>query len=491
MRVRFLLWLCAAAVFVGFCESASGETGYFALFMDGKKVGHAMQIREVADGNVRTTENSSITLTRANMPISVKMSETSIETVDGKPLGFESIQDMGLFAMKVSGKIDAQGSVVVTVESMGNKQEQIIQWPAGAVMSEGLRLLTLKKGLKEGMQYTAKLFSPALMQALDINVVVGAKEQVDLLGRVVTLTKTTTTFEMPGSGPITSTSYVTDELEVQKNIMPLMGMTVEMIACEKEFALSENDILDVVDKMFLVSPQVIKKINGVKSITYSLKSADEAEKLQIPSTDNQQVSVKGNVATVTVERSVIPKGGKFPYRGKDKRMLKALKPTRFVQSDHEHVIKLAKRAVGRTKNAGEAVKKIETFVANYMENKNLSVGYASAAEVAVSKQGDCSEFSVLTAAMCRAVGIPAEVVMGIAYVDEFGNIKNRFGGHAWVQVYVGQRWYGIDSTFKSSGRGGYDAGHIALAVGHGDPEDFFGLVSSLGKFEIEKLVVSR
>jgi hypothetical protein len=290
---------------------------------------------------------------------------------------------------------------------------------------------------------------------------------------------------------MTSTSYVTDELEIQKNVMPVMGMTVEMVACEKAFALSENDVLDVVDKMFLVSPQPIKNITEIKSITYKLKSAEAAEKMRIPNTDNQKVSVKGNIATVKVDRSEIPKGGKFPYKGKDKRLLEALKPTRFVQSDHELVIKLARQAIGRTKNAGEAVKKIEAFVAKYMENKNLSVGYASAAEVAASKQGDCSEFSVLTAAMCRAVGIPAEVVMGVAYVDEFGNVKNSFGGHAWVQVYVDKRWYGIDSTFKSSGRGGYDAGHIALAVGNGDPEDFFALVGSLGKFEIEKLTISK
>jgi len=491
MRVRSSFWICAAAVLVGFCGAACGEIGYFAIFMEGRKIGHAMLIRKVADGNVTTTEDSHITLTRANMPISVKMSETSVETTDGKPLGFGSVQDMGLFAMKISGRVDPNGSVTVTVESMGGKQKQVMQWPAGAVMSEGLRLLALKKGLKNGLSYGAKVFSPSLMQVMDANIVIGAKENVDLLGRVVPLTKTTTTFEMPGAGMMVSTSYVTDNMEVQKNIMPVAGMMVEMIACEKEFALSQNDVLDVVDKMFLVSPQAIKNISSTRSITYTLKTDDDAEKLRIPTTDNQQVSCKRNVATVTVERSSVPDGGKFPYRGRDKKILEALKPTRFVQSDNKVVINLAGRAVGRAKNAGEAARKIEAFVANYITSKNLSVGYASAAEVAASRQGDCSEFSVLTAAMCRAVGIPAEVVMGVAYVDDFAGSKNLFGGHAWVQVYVGRRWYGIDSTFKSSGRGGYDAGHIALAVGNGDPEDFFNLVSSLGKFKIEKLVVNK
>ena len=70
----------------------------------------------------------------------------------------------------------------------------------------------------------------------------------------------------------------------------------------------------------------------------------------------------------------------------------------------------------------EAVRRIESFVARYIDNKSMSVGYASAVEVVESRQGDCSEFAVLTAALCRAVGIPAQVVVGIAYVKEFAGI---------------------------------------------------------------------
>jgi transglutaminase-like putative cysteine protease len=66
-----------------------------------------------------------------------------------------------------------------------------------------------------------------------------------------------------------------------------------------------------------------------------------------------------------------------------------------------------------------------------------------------------------------------------------------FGGHAWVQAYVGDRWVGLDAAFKSSGRGGYDPGHIALAVGNGEPADFFNIATTLGQFKIEKLTIER
>jgi hypothetical protein len=56
---------------------------------------------------------------------------------------------------------------------------------------------------------------------------------------------------------------------------------------------------------------------------------------------------------------------------------------------------------------------------------------------------------------------------------------------------VGGKWIGLDASFRGGGRGGYDAGHIALAVGNGNPEDFFNLAATVGQFKVEKVVVSR
>jgi transglutaminase-like putative cysteine protease len=152
------------------------------------------------------------------------------------------------------------------------------------------------------------------------------------------------------------------------------------------------------------------------------------------------------------------------------------------------IIFLARQAVGDSKNAVEAARRIESFVAEYITEKDFSVGYATAAEVAVSRQGDCSEHAVLTAAMCRAVGIPARVVSGLLYVEEFAGRRNVFGGHAWNQVYVGNKWVDLDASKATRGFG---PGYITLAVGNGDPADFFGMVSTLGYFKIEKITINQ
>jgi hypothetical protein len=473
-----------------------GETDYFALFMQGKKVGYAIQSRAVQDDKVTSTEEVSLTISRLGIPVTIKATETSVETLAGKPLAFESVQDLGAMIMKVAGTI--KGNVIhLTTMSMGMQQKSTMPWPKGAVMAEGLRLKTLEGGLEPGAVYTVDIFAASVMQVVRVNVTVGQKKDVDLLGRVVKLTEVTTTMNMPMAGPVTETSYVDDEMRVLKTTVPIIGMNVEMIACPKEFALGKNDVLEFVDNMFVRSPESIDNVSGASTITYTLKP-DPGVSLVIPSSDNQKARRLGDGRiALTVAPVQDPVGGRFPYRGRDPDLRDAIKPTRFLQSDRREIIDLARKAVGDAKDTAKAARRIESFVAGYIDDRSLSVGYASAAEVLESRQGDCSEFAVLTAALCRAVGIPAEVVVGIAYVQDFGGIEG-FGGHAWTRAYVGGdkqgrggRWIGLDASFKGGGRGGYDPGHIALAMGDGEPGNFFNMASALGKFKIESIRVQR
>ena len=469
-------------------EAQGDETEYFALFMEGKKVGYAIQRREVEGEKVTTSVELKITLSRTGIPVSVQTQAITFETVDGKPLGFELDQAMGMMSSKTTATIDEQGKVKVKT----GQQEVEFEWPDGAVMSEGMRLLHLERGLKEGTTYNVKAFDPSMMQVVDVEVKVGSKQNVDLLGRVVSLIEVKSTISLPQIGPMVSTEYYDDELSLQKSIMPVMGMAIEQVACSKEFALGEIDVLEVVDKMFMKSPEPLGDVGSFRSITYHLSPIQEAADLNIPSGDNQRVQRLNNgKVIVTVEPVVAPKGVNFPYEGNDPEALKALEPSRYVESDQEIIIDLAKRAVGRSDDAAEAISKIEAFVADYVEDKNLSVGYASAAEVAASRQGDCSEHAVLAAALCRAVGIPSQVVTGLAYVEEWRTVQHGFGGHAWTRAYIGGKWIGLDAAFRGAGLGGYDAGHITLAAGSGNPEDFLNLIGTMGQFKIDRVEAKR
>ncbi len=501
MKKTVSLFICLALLIsiVSGCRNKSGsgtrnvkdsnEVEYFALLMNDHKIGYAVEKRIVEKDIVKTLMEMNMTLSRVGITINVTTNSSSTETKDGKPLGFELDQDLGLGASKTVGTINEDGKLIV------KKGEQVeeMDWPEGALMSEGMRLLHYKTGLKEGASYKAKIFEPSTLTAFDVEVNVGSKEQVDLLGRVVELTEIKTKASSEAVTELNSDEYYDDDLKLQKSVTLLMGLLkIEQVACSKEFALGKNDVYEIVDKMFIASPELISNISSVKSITYHMTKVNPDADLQFPVTDNQKVEKSGNGnVLLTIEKQEFPKGITIPYKGNDKDAVEALKPSRYVESDEKIIKDLAKKAIGDTKDASEAARNIESFVADYISNKSLSVGYASAAEVAKSRQGDCSEHAVLTAALCRAAGIPAQVASGVAYVSQWQTVSNGFGGHAWTRVYLGDKWYNIDAAFKSAGFGGYDPGHITLSYGNGNPEGFLNIVNTLGQFKIEKIDIEN
>src|SRR5262249_62187845 len=114
------------------------------------------------------------------------------------------------------------------------------------------------------------------------------------------------------------------------------------------------------------------------------------------------------------------------------------------------------RAAGREADPWQRAVKIEKWVAQNLKEKNFKTGFAPASEVARNLTGDCTEHGVLTAAMCRAAGIPARVVVGLVYADHLGG----FGYHLWDEGYVNRRSVAIDASLEQDS---VDAGHIQLA----------------------------
>lgn len=477
-RLFLILGVSLAAVV---WAETTAETDYMAILLEGKKIGHAQHTRAIEGATVTTREHLTMTLGRGGQTVKIETTETHIETLDGKPLGFEMLMNMSGMVQKRTGKV-ADGKVAVIVEAMGTQQEMTADWPKGALLNQGLRLLQKEKGLSEGATYEAAIFRPDMMSAITAQVAVGKPATIDLFGRVVELTEVRVTMQVPGQ-PITVTSFVDETMKPQKTLVPMMGMTLEMIQCDKAFALRDDDVVDFLDRLSIKSPTELTDLSGKASIRYELSPTCNGE-LTIPTTPSQTVQRENGRVIVTVAPRVPKTDTPRPYDGDHPEALAAIEPTEYLQSDDEKVQELAKAAVGETTEALKAARQIESFVKGYITTKDLSVGYASAAEVARSRQGDCSEHAVLVAAMCRAAGIPARVVCGVVYVDTFIGQRSVFGGHMWTEVFVDGSWVGLDATRAPDGFG---PGHIALAVGDGNPSDFFSLVNTLGCFKIEKI----
>ena len=228
----------------------------------------------------------------------------------------------------------------------------------------------------------------------------------------------------------------------------------------------------------LVSPSEIALPRGTKRSRFHIRPLKKGDDLKIPSIGRQRVKKLAD-GTVQVTMGRLPSGsGAMPYKGKDEQALAALKPTDYVQSSHRSIQRKAKEIIGDASDASDAyaaAKAIEKWVNGYI-SKDMSVGYASALETLQTRTGDCTEHAVLTAALCRAAGIPCRIVVGMAY--DGNNFKKRFVGHAWNQVYIGGEWIDLDASL------GVDASRIILSAGGGDPTSSFGMLQSFARFRI-------
>ena len=85
--------------------------------------------------------------------------------------------------------------------------------------------------------------------------------------------------------------------------------------------------------------------------------------------------------------------------------------------------------------------------------------FAPASQIATTMSGDCRQHALLTAALCRAAGVPSRTAVGLVYVDdrERGPV---LGFHMWTEVWVQGQWVAIDGTL---GRGSIGAAHVKIA----------------------------
>ena len=118
-------------------------------------------------------------------------------------------------------------------------------------------------------------------------------------------------------------------------------------------------------------------------------------------------------------------------------------PSRYCQSDRLH--RLAVREFGHLWQGHSRVQAIRDWVANHVSfTSNSSNGNTTAVDTLVEEVGVCRDFAHLMIALCRAVNIPARFTTGIDYGANPSLGPTDF--HAYVEVYLGDRWYMFDPS---------------------------------------------
>ncbi|KAA0142869.1 transglutaminase family protein [Gimesia chilikensis] len=147
-----------------------------------------------------------------------------------------------------------------------------------------------------------------------------------------------------------------------------------------------------------------------------------------------------------------------------------LLPSRYCESDR--FTQMAATLVESINPGYDQCAKIVEYIQNsltYAPGEGQEI--ISATEVNQKSQAVCRDMAHLGIACCRALSIPARMVVG--YLEPLEPMDL----HAWFEAYVGGRWYTFDPTQQTLDGGrvaiayGRDAADVAVYTQFGDPVD--------------------
>ncbi|MEJ2257690.1 MAG: transglutaminase domain-containing protein [Woeseiaceae bacterium] len=150
----------------------------------------------------------------------------------------------------------------------------------------------------------------------------------------------------------------------------------------------------------------------------------------------------------------------------------------------ELVQRLAAR-YGKTPTPAE----LERFVFEHVHDKSYSRSFDLASRVAATGAGDCTEHAVLLAAVARATGHAARVVLGNLILERSDGLLAF--GHAWTEIHDGEAWQIRDGTLPDDTSGSWQVRYIPLGrLTDEGPSYFLSLVQAMSAMPVRISEVS-
>ena len=385
---------------------------------------------------------------------------------------FDFSLDPGTGPIKVSGTVDGR-TLVISVTSAGSIRTETRELAEPPMLSLNLARRLAGAGLVAGKRYQWSVFDPATLRNAPITVRVGSRELI----RAANMPIPAFRVDMEFVG-LRTTSWVTDTGEVVREESP-MGIISVRETPERARALAvpgqmRKDLLQasaVVPVMAPHTPRLppLVEPRDVRRLRLRVEGAD----LSSPDLQGTGQTIAGDIVEIRDVQQASSERG-------DRDLARYLAPELFIESDAPEIRAEADKAVHGTNGARARAEALTRYV-NAIIQKKPTVSLPSAREVLRTKIGDCNEHTALFVAMSRAIGIPARIAVGLAFVH------GAFYYHAWPEVYIdegGDRglWLPVDPTFNQFPA---DSTHLRLARGGLDKQA--AIIPFIGRVKITVL----
>jgi len=457
---------------------------WFVLMLQDKPSGWAKFVERKANDRILTEQKVHIAMGRVGRTIEVEMRGRFLETEDGRPIEATASQKMGArrkvtqvhFSPKTIKVTHIEGERVRTDEREPFEGPWMTPAAAGRHVAE-----KLEAGAKE---ITIRTFDPmAGLSPIESTMKIGKREAIEVFGRTVKATRVvSTTSAAPG---LQTVSYIDEDGMPLKMEMSMGFIKLTMLAADEKLAKAQVSPPELLDATLIELDNPIKNPRKLRRASFKLQLQGEGGELPDPAAAGCQRyrrSEDGRSAIVTID---LDKPVKAPGEAPE------LRHTFAADGKDQAIAKLAAKATADLPDDASPTARAEAMrraVHAFIDAKTLDVGFATASEVAETGRGDCTEHSVLLAAMLRAADIPSRAASGLIYVDQAIGRRSFFGYHMWTQAWIGGRWVDLDATLGPQSP--FDAAHIALgysdlAEGE-DLNDLVDMARVLGRLKITR-----
>lgn len=464
------------------------EENWYRLEMAGQPAGWMGTFVHEQGDHLRSTNSMMFSIERGAVPITMEMNTVTIETRDGKPVSVHLRQVMGQQPLETTWEFTAEG-VKETTQQGGRETVRERPRPEGEWLTPRAIKRFMQEKLKAGEEEIEyRTIDPSSgMRLITIRHTRTGEGSFQHGDRTVPVTIWRSTNDVIAPMHATEQYDENARMVYQEMNMGLGIMVMRLVDRATAKATDGAAAPEMLFESFVVPDKPIEDVMRKRTLTMRLRAKD-GELPVLPTAGSQIAKMaednRSAVLTVNIDA---------PQPATDKELSDKtyVESSPLIDSGDEMIKSLARRAVREMKedDRGDGMKKAEAmraFVFRYITNKGMDTAFASASETARTRGGDCSEHSVLLAALLRAADIPARVASGLVYVDEFAGEKGIFGWHMWTQALVNGKWIDLDATLPVR----HHAGHIITSVSSladGMSSDQASLLMLMGNLKIEVL----
>jgi hypothetical protein len=441
---------------------------YFGLYLKGQKVGYMFSNVTLSAGKDRVTAVTEIHFKARVGPTATSerhMVETRVyeSKPGGRLLSFVMDQKGDGGDQRLEGTA-TQAGITVVRKRPGKPDETLKLPPAKEVVEDADQA---RVALKRGVKVEGTIVDSTDLEQYTVTTTPGGVEQRTLGGVKVSLRKVVT---LSQKEKVPTDAWVDDKgrmLEVQYG--PMMTALAEPEDKAKRVDLVEVFGLTRVTLPRPPGPEA-RQVPG----TLRLVMTGLPEKFRVDTYRQTFVALDGDKVEVTL--SAFEPAVRKPRPLVDPNGGVNLKSTIIVEANDADIQALARSIAGTEKDAYRVAKAVNRWVYNNLE-KDYGASSDRASDVLRKKRGDCTEHSLLTVALLRALGIPAKRVDGVVYLLNDDQVPALYW-HEWVEAYVGE-WTQLDPTF---GQDVADATHFA--VGEEANAEITPLIGSMRVLEV-------